>query len=390
MFQRTGPKAFKKDLNNIIALMKHLGNPERDLACIHIAGTNGKGSTAHTLASILQEAGYKTGIYSSPHYKDFRERIKINGDFISEQAVSVFVESHKDFFSELMPSFFEITVAMAFWYFKKEKVDYAVIETGLGGRLDSTNIITPLLSIITNIGLDHTNFLGNTLELIAGEKAGIIKKEVPVLISEFHPETYSVFLEKAKECNSEIHFTNQNPNIQHKSDLEGVFQTKNINSAVKAAQILKMNGLNLCDEAVSNALLKVKENTGMIGRWEILSEQPKIIADSAHNPHGLKISLAEIKKQCKGKLHIVLGMVKDKDVEESLKLFPDTAAYYFCKADIPRGMDAEQFKSIAAKYNLIGEAYDSVMSAFTSAKAKALEEDLVYIGGSVFVVAEVL
>ena len=406
MFQRVGKKAFKKNLDNIIALCDYLGNPQNQFKSIHIAGTNGKGSTTHALASVLVEQGYKTGLYTSPHYKDFRERIKIGNQFISETAVVEFVETHRDYFNKLKPSFFEITVAMAFWYFAKSKVDIAVIETGLGGRLDSTNVITPLLSVITNIGLDHTNFLGDTLPLIAGEKAGIIKPNVPVVIGAFQLETASVFLDKANKMNSLLYYANQNEAIDNEiaTDLRGPFQQNNLRTAKKAVEVLQSishrkkreTGLEISDKALENGFKNVVKNTNMMGRWQILDTSPLTIADSAHNAHGLSTVLDELKQLSTTykNIHIVLGMVKDKDVDAALALFPQKAIYYFCKADIPRGLDADLLAEKATQFDLVGKAYSSVKEAFVAAKQAASvtmnDKDLVFVVGSVFVVAEVL
>jgi dihydrofolate synthase/folylpolyglutamate synthase len=389
MYQLQGASAYKKDLTNTHLLANHLDNPERKLKCIHVAGTNGKGSTSHMLASILQEAGYKVGLYTSPHLKDFRERIKINGAEISEDFVCEFTNTHKTFFEENDMSFFEMSVGLAFDYFAKEKTDIAIIEVGLGGRLDATNIITPLVSVITNIGIDHVQFLGNTLELIATEKAGIIKPEIPVVIGEYTPETKPVFLAKAKENNSEIYFASDLITEIYPSDLIGDYQEHNKKTVVQTFRILNdETNFKVSLENIQVGLMNVVKNTGLLGRWQQLGESPKIICDTAHNKNGLEIVLNQIQKETFENLHIVLGVVNDKELDEVLPLFPKNAAYYFCKPNIPRGLDATLLQEKALTFSLKGNTYSSVNVAYQSARNNALKEDFIYIGGSTFVVAE--
>lgn len=391
MYQLQGASAYKKDLTNAILLAKHLGNPEEKLCCIHVAGTNGKGSTSHMLASILQEAGYKVGLYTSPHLKDFRERVKINGEMISEEFVCDFINSNKVFFEETDMSFFEMTVGLAFDYFVKEKVDIAIIEVGMGGRLDATNIITPLVSVITNIGFDHTQFLGNTLEAIAGEKAGIIKPRIPVVIGEYTPETKPVFEAKAKEKNSEIYFASDIINQDYASDLIGDYQIHNKKTVVQTIQIINSKStFTVSEKNIQSGFLHVVKNTGLLGRWQQLGQSPKIICDTAHNKNGLEIVINQIRKEKLDKLHFVLGFVNDKDLEEILPLFPKNGIYYFCKPSIPRGLDAEKLKEKASEFGLIGVVCNSVSEAYKNAIAQAKPTDFIYIGGSTFVAAEIL
>ena len=391
MYQTQGASAYKEDLTNILLLSDHLGNPEKKLQCIHVAGTNGKGSTSHMLSSILQEAGYKVGLYTSPHLKDFRERIKINGKEISEGFVCTFIDKHKSYFEKGAFSFFEMSVGLAFDYFAKEKVDIAIIEVGLGGRLDATNIITPLVSLITNIGLDHTQFLGNTLESIAFEKAGIIKPSIPVVIGEYTLETKPVFLAKAKECQSEIYFASDLISETFPSDLIGDYQTHNKKTVLQTITVLNQaKKYNITIENIQNGLLNVVKNTGLQGRWQKLEESPKVICDTAHNKNGLEIVLNQIQKETFDTLHIVLGVVNDKDLEEILPLFPKKAIYYFCKPNLPRGLDASILKQKASTFELNGEVYNSVSEAYKKALENASKSDFIYIGGSTFVVAEIL
>jgi dihydrofolate synthase/folylpolyglutamate synthase len=389
MYQLQGASAYKKDLTNVHLLTNHLDNPEQKLKCIHVAGTNGKGSTSHMLASILQEAGYKVGLYTSPHLKDFRERIKINGVEISEDFVCEFIEKHKSFFEANDMSFFEMSVGLAFDYFVKENVDIAVIEVGLGGRLDATNIITPLVSVITNIGIDHVQFLGNTLELIATEKAGIIKPRIPVIIGEYTPETKPVFLAKAKKNNAEIYFASKLILETYPSDLTGDYQEHNKKTVVQTFKILnEQTNFKVTTENIKSGLQKVVKNTGLLGRWQQLGENPKIICDTAHNKNGLEIVLNQIQKETYTNLHIVLGVVNDKELDEVLPLFPKNATYYFCKPNIPRGLDAKVLQEKALTFLLKGNTYDSVSDAYKLAKNNSTKEDFIYIGGSTFVVAE--
>ena len=391
MYQTLGATAYRKDITNTVLLANHLGNPERHLKCIHVAGTNGKGSTSHLLASVLQEAGYKVGLYTSPHLKDYRERVSINGIPISEDYVCEFINKNKPFFEANELSFFEMSVGLAFEYFIKEKTDLNIIEVGMGGRLDSTNIVTPLVSVITNIGLDHTQFLGDTLELIAFEKAGIIKPNIPVVIGEYVPETRAVFLAKANETNSEIYFASDLIQEDYPSALLGDYQIQNKKTALQTIKVLRDKALlTISEEAIKNGFLNVITNTRLRGRWQQLGENPTIICDTAHNAHGLKIVLQQLKNQAYEGLHIVLGLVNDKNLEEILPLFPLEALYYFCKPNIPRGLDAEILKEKAAAFNLIGETYLSVSSAYQNAKKNAQSNDFIYVGGSTFVVAEIL
>lgn len=391
VYQLQGASAYKKDLTNTILLCDYLGNPEKNLKCIHVAGTNGKGSTSHLLASVLHEAGYKTGLFTSPHLKDFRERIKINGIDISEEYVCEFIAKHQLFFEENELSFYEMTVGLAFDYFSKEKVDIAIIEVGLGGRLDSTNVITPLISVITNIGIDHTQFLGTTLEAIAFEKAGIIKSGIPVVVGEYSPETQPVFLAKAAECQSEIYFASDLITKNYPSALLGDYQIHNTKTTLQTLRVLQTQGdFNISEESIKKGFLKVIKNTGLQGRWQQLQENPKVICDTAHNKQGLEVVLKQIQKDQFSQLHIVLGVVNDKDLEEILPLFPKEAHYYFCKPNIPRGLDALVLKQKAIPFHLYGATYDSVSAAYAAALKTAAPNDFIYIGGSTFVVAEIL
>ena len=389
MYQLQGASAYKKDLTNAYLLANHLGNPEKNLKCIHVAGTNGKGSTSHMLASILQECGYKVGLYTSPHLKDYRERIKINGDEISEDFVCEFINQNKTFFEANDMSFFEMTVGLAFDYFAKEKVDIAIIEVGMGGRLDATNIITPLVSVITNIALDHTQFLGNTLESIAYEKAGIIKPEIPVVIGEYTNETKPVFLAKAKENNSEIYFASDLIHENHPSDLTGDYQAHNKKTVLQTITVINsQKEFKIHETDIKAGLLNVVKNTGLKGRWQQLGEFPKIICDTAHNKNGLEIVMKQIQKEKYDTLHIVLGVVNDKDLDEVLPLFPTAAIYYFCKPNIPRGLEASLLQEKAQKFQLFGKTYSSVTEAYNESKNTATKNDFIFAGGSTFVVAE--
>lgn len=391
MYQTQGATAYRKDITNTVLLAKHLGNPERHLKCIHVAGTNGKGSTSHLLASILQEAGFKVGLYTSPHLKDYRERIAINGEPISEKYVCDFINKNKSFFEANELSFFEMSVGLAFDYFVKEQTDINIIEVGMGGRLDSTNIINPLVSVITNIGLDHTQFLGDTLEAIAFEKAGIIKPNIPVVIGEYSSETKQVFLAKAKETHSEIYFASDLIKEDYASALDGDYQISNKKTVLQTIRTLQGQKLfSITENAIINGFFNVIKNTNLQGRWQQLGENPKIICDTAHNAHGLKIVLNQVKNEIFEQLHIVLGLVNDKNLDEILPLFPQKAIYYFCKPDISRGLDTNILKEKAAKYNLHGQIYNSVSNAYQTAKDKATSKDFIYVGGSTFVVAEIL
>lgn len=391
MYQTQGTSAYKKDLTNTILLANHLGNPEKDLKCIHVAGTNGKGSTSHMLASVLQEASYKVGLYTSPHLKDYRERIKINGKEISKQFVCDFIEANKEFLEQNSLSFFEMSVGLAFQYFKESKTDINIIEVGMGGRLDSTNIITPLVSVITNIGLDHTQFLGNTLEAIAFEKAGIIKRNVPVVIGEYTNETKPVFQSKADEMQSDIYFASELISEDYLSDLIGDYQEHNKKTVLQTLKVLQeTTSFQISEENVKQGLQKVVKNTGLQGRWQQLGANPKIICDTAHNEHGLKIAINQLKKEKFAKLHIVLGMVNDKSLNNILPIFPKNAKYYFCKPIISRGLDALVLQKEASEFGLEGKIYNSVSEAYVNAKHNASSDDFIYVGGSTFVVAEIL
>ncbi|WP_456376049.1 bifunctional folylpolyglutamate synthase/dihydrofolate synthase [Lutibacter sp.] len=390
MFQRQGKTAFKKDLTNSIALSKHLNYPEKKFKSVHVAGTNGKGSTSHMIGSILQEAGYKVGLYTSPHLKDFRERIKINGKEIKKMDVIHFIKKNKSFLEENKLSFFEMTVGLAFDCFAKQKVDIAIIEVGLGGRLDSTNIITPEVSVITNIGLDHTQFLGETLPEIAFEKAGIIKKEIPVVIGEYQEEVFSVFKKIAGKNNSKLFLASENIKKSYKTDLKGTYQINNIKTAIQALEILKANGFKISEDTIKSGLLKIVQNTGLLGRWQTLKKEPKVICDTGHNKEGLHYVFSQLKEAVFGKLHIVLGVVNDKDLDSILPLFPKNAMYYFCKPNIPRGLDAKKLQRECLKFELKGNTYVSVDIAYKYALKNAGSNDLIFIGGSTFVVAEVV
>ena len=391
MYQRMGASAYKADLNNTLVLAEYLNHPEKTFKSIHVAGTNGKGSVSHMLASVLQEAGYKVGLYTSPHLKDFRERIKINGQPILEDDVVSFIKKHKLFFETHSLSFFEMTVGLAFDYFRQEQVDIAITEVGMGGRLDSTNIITPEVSVITNIGNDHAQFLGDTLEKIAIEKAGIIKAKVPVVIGETQSETEAVFRLIAKEKDTTITFADKMQLEHYTTDLKGNYQQKNLQTAVTVAQVLSKKGYFKVDKkAIKQGLLNVVKNTGLQGRWQILSEHPKIICDTAHNTEGLQYVIRQLLEESYNNLHIVLGVVADKKLDAILPLFPKNATYYFCTPDIPRGLDSKILHTAAKEHGLIGKSFDAVKNAFVEAKKNATERDLIFVGGSTFVVAEVL
>ena len=391
LYQLQGAIAYKEDLTNTVLLSKYLGNPEKNLKFIHVAGTNGKGSTSHLLASVLQEAGYKVGLYTSPHLKDFRERIKINGVEISEDFVCEFIAKHKNFFETNDLSFFEMTVGLAFDYFKNEKIDIAIIEVGMGGRLDSTNIIKPLLSVITNIGKDHTQFLGTTFEAIATEKAGIIKQHIPVIIGEYTSETKPVFLAKANETKSEIYFASDLILDDFPSDLIGAYQISNKKTALQTLRILNsQKEFEISEAAIKQGFLNVVKNTGLQGRWQQLNSAPKVICDTAHNKHGLEIVLNQLKNEQFETLHFVFGVVNDKDLDEILPLFPNKAVYYFCKPNIPRGLDASILAQKSLEFGLLGKVYNSVSEAYKNARQNAKTTDFIYIGGSTFVVGEIL
>lgn len=389
MFQMQGAIAYKKDLTNTHLLMEQLNHPELKFKSIHVAGTNGKGSTSSMIASILQEAGYKVGLYTSPHLKDFRERIRINGETISEDFVVDFVKNNKAFFEQHQLSFFEMTVGLAFDYFSKEHIDVAVIEVGMGGRLDSTNVITPLVSVITNIGFDHTQFLGDTLAKIAFEKAGIIKWNIPVVIGEYSEDTKRVFLEKATFEDAPIYFAQDNSEVFYDCALKGDYQVSNKKTVLQTINLLQ-SSFNISESNIENGFKKVISNTGLLGRWQILNEKPFVVTDTAHNAHGLKIVLSQIQKYEFETLHIVLGVVNDKDLDSILPLFPKNAKYYFSKPNLPRGLDATVLRDEASKYGLNGEVYDSISEAYENALNTAIVTDFIYVGGSTFVVAEII
>lgn len=390
MYQQQGGVAYKKDLSRTELFAAHLGHPENKFKSIHVGGTNGKGSTAHMLAAVLQEAGHKVGLYTSPHLKDFRERIKINGTQISENFVIDFIKENKLFLERHQLSFFEMTVGMAFSYFEKQNVDIAIIEVGLGGRLDSTNIITPEVSVITNIGMDHTQFLGETLKEIATEKAGIIKVNVPVVIGETQDEIQSVFSDKAKTVNADLFFADASEHQVFPCSLLGEYQQKNIKTALQTLSVLKTKGLTVKEQHIKKGLMQVQKHTGLRGRWEILSEHPKVICDVAHNKEGLTLVLKQLQKESYKTLHIVLGMVRDKAVEDLVELFPKQAVYYFCSPALDRGMKVNKLAQIFNANGYQGQTYSSVNEALSSAKQLATPQDLIFVGGSTFVVAEVL
>ena len=389
MFQTQGKNALNNKLDNILTFTSALGNPQTKFKSLHIAGTNGKGSSSSMLASILQEAGYKVGLYTSPHLKDFRERIKIDGKEIPEDYVVNFISENKSFLEKHSLSFFEMTVGMAFSYFSEEKVDIAVIEVGLGGRFDSTNIIIPEVSLITNISKDHTDILGDTLPKIAFEKAGIIKQNVPVVISEYQEETAPVFTARAKEMKAPIIFANH-IETSLTTDLQGTYQEKNIKGVIAVIELLIHQGWDITSENIAQGLLHVVRNTNLKGRWQTLSSYPTIVCDTGHNVGGLTYVMEQLKKQTYTNLHIVVGFVKEKDVNSVLELFPKEATYYFCSPAIARGLNVDTLKKIATTEGLQGERYSSVAEALNAAKAQALPTDFIFVGGSTFVVAEVV
>ncbi len=415
MYQRVGKSAYKADLSGTLALLKALGNPQEHFKVIHVAGTNGKGSVSHIIASVLQQAGYKTGLYTSPHLRDFRERIRINGSMIPRESVMDFVDKNKKAFDRIEPSFFEMTVGMAYDYFAEEKVDFAVLETGMGGRLDSTNVSNPVLSVITHIDFDHTQFLGDTLEKIAAEKAGIIKEGIPVVIGRRQAETVPVFEKKAAEKNSELIFAEDHVELKplhtakplekhydiwldnqliiedFNSPLLGNYQSENMATALQAIELLNQKKIIQTDYAtIRDGLENTIKNTHLAGRWQIINKNPLTIVDTGHNRDGLLAIRQQLQETDYRNLHFVLGMVSDKSHDGLLQLLPKKATYYFCKADIPRGLDAEILKEKAFKTGLNGNSYPSVMHAYQSAVNNAGPNDLVFVGGSTFVVAEVI
>lgn len=412
MFHREGKKALKPGLDNILLLCRSIGNPQNKIKTVHIAGTNGKGSTAHCIAAVLQAAGYKTGLFTSPHLKNFTERVRVNGVPVSEQAVCQYLEENRNLLDRVKASFFEMNTALAFWHFAEQEVDIAIIETGLGGRLDSTNIITPLLSVITNIAYDHTDLLGETLPEIASEKAGIIKPEIPVVISEVQPETIAVFLKKAAECQSELFMAEgiwriqdsglENGyricNVYKRSELilpnlncqlKGNYQLKNLPGILQAINILNQQGFKTSDESIRYGLSHVTQLTGLKGRWQTLALNPLVICDTAHNEAGIKEVTEQIYQIKARNKHIVIGMVNDKDPNKVLSLLPTDALYYFCAPNLPRGLNAEELQKMAVPYGLKGMAWSSVAKAVSEAIARAAKDDFVFIGGSNFVVAEI-
>ncbi len=411
MYQRTGKVAYKANLNNTLKLDEYFHHPHQSYKTIHVAGTNGKGSVSHCLASILQEAGLRVGLYTSPHLKDFRERIKINGSTIEESEVIDFVEQHKAIIQEVKPSFFEMTVAMAFDHFKRKKVDIAVIEVGLGGRLDSTNIIKPICSVITNIGLDHVALLGDSIAKIAVEKAGIIKGNIPVVIGETSIVTKPVFVEKSNEVGADIYFADEeydipvamnsvrntqilkvyrNNSVEYEDlelDLLGHYQKKNIKTVLKTIEILD---IDISEKQIRDGFSKVVKNTGLLGRWQILGANPAVICDTGHNEEGVREIMQQIKKTAYKQLNVIWGMVNDKDISTVLALLPKDAKYYWVKPNIPRGMEAEVLQNEAQLCGLVGECFNSVREALENAKKSSCSNDLIFIGGSTFVVAEVV
>jgi len=412
IFQRVGKAAYKADLGNTLKLDEYFGHPHRTFKTIHIAGTNGKGSTSHMLAAVLQKAGYRVGLYTSPHLRDFRERIRVNGEMIPEDEVAKFISQHKDFFDQIMPSFFEMTVALAFDYFSRMNLDVAVIEVGLGGRLDSTNIINPILSVITNIGFDHTDLLGDTLPKIASEKAGIIKPDTPVVVSKYQPEVENVFIAKAKEMNAPIYFADQEiqvyeqyidttglqvlkladkvRDIKIEIDLLGNYQRYNISGVLKSIEILSGKGFLLSNEALMEGLRNVQTLTGLMGRWQKLSENPLIYCDTGHNVDGIKYVVEQLRHIPHNNLHMVIGVVADKNIDGMLALLPKNATYYFTQVAIPRALNHEELKKRAAEHQLYGHSYSTVALALAAAKEASNPNDLIFVGGSTFVVAEVV
>jgi len=390
MYQRVGQAAYRKDLHNIKLIAEHLDHPEHKFKSIHVGGTNGKGSCSHMLASVLQEAGYKVGLYTSPHLKDFRERIRINGEMISKTKVVNFVEQHKPFFEKENLSFFEMTVGLAFQVFAEEKVDIAIIEVGMGGRLDATNIINPELSVITNIGFDHMKFLGDTLPKIAREKAGIIKPKTPVVIGEIHPETEPVFRKVAKENSSEIYFAEVYATELLDCDLKGVYQFKNQQTVLQALDVLKSKDWKISDNAKAKGLSHVVKNTGLQGRWQIISDQPLCVADTAHNIEAMTYVAMQLTTIHYNKLHMVMGFVNDKDVKSILSLFPQDASYYFSAPDIPRAKPVEDLKTELQDMPFQKLYFSRLKTALEHAKSQAQPKDVIFVGGSIFTVAELL
>lgn len=388
MYQKKGKSAFNAKLDKTLALAAHLGHPEKKFKSIHVGGTNGKGSSSHMLASVLQEAGYKTGLYTSPHLKDFRERIKINGNPIDEEFVVNFIHENLSFFNANGLSFFEMCVGMAFDYFAQQKVDIAIVEVGLGGRLDSTNIIVPEVALITNIGWDHVDLLGDTLPKIAFEKAGIIKSDVPVVIGEYQEDTAEVFEAVAASKNAELVYADRDVPNNYETGLLGAYQTRNVKGVV--AILRRLPNFKIAEQHIVAGLNNVVQNTGLMGRWQVLGTAPTVICDTAHNAEGLTAVLDQLVQQHYDKLHIVLGFVKDKNLDAILPLFPKNAEYYFCRPDIPRGLDVEKLREHGKSYGLRGKSYPSVGGAYRIARECASPTDFIFIGGSTFTVAEVV
>lgn len=413
IFQRDGAKAFNYSLNTAISLDEFMQSPHKKFKTIHVAGTNGKGSVSHLLASVLQTAGYKTGLFTSPHLLDFRERIKINGNVIDQESVVNFVKKYSKYFDKLKPSFFEVTSAMAFEYFAMQNVDIAVIEVGMGGKFDSTNIITPILSVITNISYDHTQFLGNSLKEIAGEKAGIIKKNVPIVIGETDSKTRTVFIEKADKENAPLYLANHLFSAENtassddefqifnvfkggrlqimalKTDLYGNYQKKNIITCIQAVEVLK-DKLRITTNDMLTGFSKVVQNTNLKGRWQVLGNNPYTVCDTGHNESGFEEIVRQIRQTTFTKLHFVLGILAEKKTDSMLRLLPQNAIYYFTKPGNPRALDENELEKQAQNYNLKGEVYETVSAAFHAAKKNALKDDMIFIGGSTFMVAEIL
>ncbi|MBO5922319.1 MAG: bifunctional folylpolyglutamate synthase/dihydrofolate synthase [Bacteroidaceae bacterium] len=407
-FQQVGGAAYKEGLSTTITLDNHLGNPHRKFRTIHVAGTNGKGSTSHTLAAILQESGYKVGLYTSPHLIDFRERMRVNGTPASKEYVMDFVERHRAFFEPLQPSFFELTTAMAFNYFAEQNVDVAVIEVGLGGRLDCTNIITPELCIITNISPDHTQFLGNTLQEIASEKAGIIKNGIPVVIGETTIETKEVFARKAKESNAPITFAEEEALLTSATPMEngyrysstvfgefcgelgGDYQQKNTNTLLSAINILRGKGFTITEESLRKGFTNVCKLTGLMGRWQKIQDSPRVVCDAGHNIGGIKYITEQLSRVDCRQLRIVFGMVNDKDITSVLKMMPKNAEYYFTQASIKRAMPADNLKNMAERFGLMGNSHPNVKEALKAALSDSSDDDFIFVGGSCFIVADLL
>jgi dihydrofolate synthase/folylpolyglutamate synthase len=416
MFHRIGAPAYKSDLTNTLALCNVLRNPHKAFPSIHVAGTNGKGSVSHFIASILQESGLKVGLYTSPHLIDFRERIRINGEMIPRDKVIEFVHLHREVFERIRLSFFEMTVGLAFSFFREERIDVAVIETGLGGRLDSTNVIMPCLSVITNIGHDHQEFLGNTLAKIASEKAGIIKPNVPVVIGETQEETAGIFIGRAEELNAPIFFADRDISLRNSRDnktgnildgfdicrygkgylfslespLKGDYQVKNIATVIGSIERLNESGYHIARDCMVKGICRITQNTGLMGRWQVIGSNPLTIADVGHNMEGIRYVVNQLSNLCHERLHFIFGMVADKDREEILSLLPRDAVYYFCRAGIPRALDQHQLAAEAHRAGLRGKAYSSVRKALASARLSAHQKDVIFVGGSTFIVAEVL